>query len=156
MDRPGTAPGSRGLKGQRVAILLAIHGSRARFQVLFLAHDNLSSVGEVVDPATAQPNWLETELAVNAHGDLPVGSPREFCPLFATLIGRWPPLGVQTVMVRAGGTDPPASGVSSRRSATELSALEFTPLQRRVNSGPWTRFTMLVLPPGIEPGHGGV
>ena len=59
-------------------------------------------------------------------------------------------------MVRAAGDDPAASGVSYRRSTAELSALEFTPLQRRVNSGLQARFTVLVLPPGIEPGHAAV
>ena len=59
-------------------------------------------------------------------------------------------------MVHDAGAAPAAYAVSMRRSTGDLIALEFTPLQRRVDSGLQARSTMLVLHRGIEPRLAGV
>lgn len=73
-DRPGTAPGSLGLKGLRVAFLLAIQLG-PRFQHTIITYDDAAGVGEVVNPAPTQLEALGTVLAKDAHGALLVGSP---------------------------------------------------------------------------------
>jgi hypothetical protein len=51
-----------------------------RFDSHIFAHDNLTRVREVMDPAAAQAHRHKAELAMNAHGALFVGWPSRFCP----------------------------------------------------------------------------
>lgn len=51
VDRPGTAPGSHGLKGQRATFLLAVHLG-LRFHVLFFANHDMARIAEMMNPLT--------------------------------------------------------------------------------------------------------
>jgi hypothetical protein len=57
VDRPGTAPGSYGLKGRRATFLLAVHLG-LRFHVLFFANHDLARVAEMMNPLALKAHRL--------------------------------------------------------------------------------------------------
>ena len=139
MNRPGTAPGSHGLKGQRLTFRLAVLGSGQRFQRRVFAGNDAPGFLKVMHPLALHLHGLKAGRAVHASNLL---------TLFVLLVGS--PVRNRTCvnrlstersatelrdrkLVRLDGIEPPASAMSRRRSTAELKARE------------------LVLPDGLEP-----